>query len=132
MTNNDELALKCREDFEAFIRTMHGGYSAMEADCNGFYKNSKVHYMWLAWQAAQSALLAERDADKKRIAELEALTADQDKRLVSYAGIATKNAEARTVSLPKFKEYQPDIARELQGAFRIACAEAGIKLEVGE
>lgn len=86
-----------------------------------------------------TALLAERDADKKviadlerdvdaansrvdtkcaqlcnqdeeiemlrlRIAELEALTAEQDNRLLSYASIAAKNAsEARTVSvkLPK-------------------------------
>ncbi|EME2025551.1 hypothetical protein VWW31_001676 [Cronobacter sakazakii] len=78
------------------------------------------------------------------IAALEAeqkLNAELDDRLLRYAGIATRRAEhvaelekrvaelgARTVKLPAFDGYKEDIVRELQGAFRIACGDAGINL----
>lgn len=75
---------------------------------------------------------------RQRIAELETLTSEQDKRLVSYAAIATKNAsEARTVSV---KIKPPTIGRAYSALAHVwtvqevreACAAAGIKLEVGE
>lgn len=56
-------------------------------------------------------LKKELEAAEKRIAELEALTSEQDQRLISYAAIATKNAtaasEARTltVKLPEGKDW---------------------------
>lgn len=129
MTNNDELALKLKTYIE-----MGGVRTGLKCDIE--------------------ALLAERDADKKRIAELEARTVSLPAVQVANIGrdqlkvYAAGPLEAalmsqgftvkdlpnlnRTVSLPTFEEYQPDIARELQGAFRIACTAAGIKLEVGE
>ena len=100
------------------------------------------------------ALLAERDADKtliadsvvlfetlrQRITELEALTEEQDKRLITYAAIATKNAsEARTVGvkLPRdithvtnkyFEEGRDAVLEAIESQLE----EAGIKLDVGE
>lgn len=90
---------------------------------------------------------------EERIAELESLTAEQDKRLITYAAIATKNAsEARTVSV-KWPDDGMDDCYDLWGAeqcrnnfdcgynfsavrheqaIREALAAAGIKLEVGE
>ncbi len=37
-------------------------------------------------------------------------------------------AENITVEMPTFDGYVPDVARELQAAFRIACVDAGIKI----
>lgn len=145
MTNNDELALKPVGN----IFTSDKGevvFSPSKWPVSGFQFAGSVY------SAEQvNTLLAERDADKKRIAELEALTAEQDKRLVSYAAIATKNSsEARTVSvkLPKRKSAEDyvdenfnnsDLAAvynacrwQCQVKIIDACHEAGIKLEVGE
>lgn len=71
-----------------------------------------------------------------RVQELEALTAEQDKRLVSYAAIATKNAsQARTVSVklpePFTKSMYGTALYEHDDIFAML-ADAGIKLEVGE
>lgn len=80
------------------------------------------------------------EAIVKRIAELEALIAEQDKRLITYADIATKNAsEARTVSV-KLPSLNPEMFNDdVMFGYRKAqkeavefCAAAGIKLEVGE
>ena len=79
MTNNDELALKARAEFERWweVHYHNGnhprfGWEAYRED--GGYKidddESELDSMWNAWQAAQNFLLAERDADKKLIAEL--------------------------------------------------------------
>ena len=106
MTNNDELALKMKAAANQRIDADSWDSIDGRIERIGRYKDTAETLS----PANILALLAERDADKKRIAEL----------------------EARTVSVPTFEEYQPDIARELQGAFRIACAAAGIKLEVGE
>lgn len=83
MTNNEELAMQARADFESWweVHYHNGnpprfGWAAYRED--GGYKidddEPELDAMWNAWQAAQSSLLAERDADKKRIAELEART----------------------------------------------------------
>ncbi|WP_312198776.1 ead/Ea22-like family protein [Kosakonia cowanii] len=76
---------------------------------------------------------------RQRIAELESLTAEQDKRLITYAAIAAKNAsEARTVSV---KLNRPGIIKSPMGVqcevweraeVEPALYQAGIKLEVGE
>ena len=108
MTNNDELALKMKAAAEKALPAIEK-YEAGEIDGDDALEMLS-DFTDVIKPANILSLLAERDADKKRIAEL----------------------EARTVSVPTFEEYQPDIARELQGAFRIACAAAGIKLEVGE
>lgn len=64
----------------------------------------------LTTPATVLALLDELEAAENRIAEL----------------------EAREVKLPLFDGYVPHIAAELQAAFRIACADAGIITKVGE
>lgn len=83
MTNNDELALKSRETFEHWWQVYYHngnpprlGWQAWR-DGDGYKTDeddSELNDLWNSWQAAQSSLLAERDADKKRIAELEART----------------------------------------------------------
>lgn len=86
--------------------------------CN---RNNDAEFIATANPAAILSLLAERDADKKRIAELEARTV--------------------SVKLPKTIWYEhDDLARDVavlekrlvKKALREACAAAGIKLEVGE
>ncbi|WP_326902164.1 hypothetical protein P8F81_08030 [Kosakonia cowanii] len=149
MNNNDDLAMQARADFESWweVHYHNGnpprfGWAAYRED--GGYKidddESELDAMWNAWRAAQNCMLAERDADKKRIAELEALTAEQDKRVIAYAAIATKNAsEARTVSV-KLPSLNPEMFNDdVMFGYRKAqkeavefCAAAGIKLEVGE
>lgn len=60
-----------------------------------------------AWQAVAEKQLALAEDAEKRITEL----------------------EAREVKLPLFDGYVPHIATELQAAFRIACADAGIGIK---
>lgn len=106
---------------------------------------------WDKLEAAYDSLrehMAALNAAQSRIAELEALIAEQDKRMITYADIATKNAsEARTVRV-KLPESVIDAicltAAEIHNLGRgvsderaqdiidsIRCA-AGIKLEVEE
>lgn len=145
MTNNEKLALK-----EAAERAQvaSNAYATCVISQEEFLAETSDYRTLIRGPERVLALLAERDADKKRIAELEALIAEQDKRLVSYAAIATKNAsEARTVSV-KLPESVIDAicltAAEIHNLGRgvsderaqdiidsIRCA-AGIKLEVGE
>jgi hypothetical protein len=175
MTNNDDLALKLKAAAEMATPGewergdgKHGGELLVYCDdalgsavCEAtstynsipkLQRISNLTFIATANPANILTLLAERDDDKKviadsvvlfetlrqRIAELEALTSEQDKRLVSYAAIATKNAsEARTVSV---KIKPPTIGRAYSALAHVwtvqevreACAAAGIKLEVGE
>lgn len=78
MNNNDDLALKARAEFERWWEVHYHnsnpprfGWEAYRED--GGYKidddESELDAMWNAWQAAQNFLLAEREADKKVIAD---------------------------------------------------------------
>lgn len=161
MTNNDELALKLKARIERALEDFTNGRACMHVPP----LDTDVDLVL----GDCLALLAERDTDKKviaelnatvereceksrrmvsRIAELEALTAEQDKRLIAYAAIATKNAsEARTVSVKIPAVY--DLVGDCDGNGNLNEAEmvassdgiyarvsdlaaAGIKLEVGE
>lgn len=73
MTNNDDLALKLKAAAEV-IATEH------------YTDDQWFHYLRLAHHSNILSLLAERDADKKLIAEL-------DQRVLNYAGIATARAQ---------------------------------------
>lgn len=44
---------------------------------------------------------------------------------------ALEAAEKKTVEMPTFDGYVPQVARELQAAFRIACDNAGINVAAG-
>lgn len=83
-------------------------------DALGFRRTSggKHNTISLNIDECKSVLVAldELEAAEKRIAEL----------------------EAREVKLPLFDGYVPHIAAELQAAFRIACAAAGIITKEGE
>lgn len=146
MTNNDELA-----QLKQLATFMTERFSMNPVSCKILNEDWKKRFPDdSAVAETLVALLAERDADKKRIAELEALTAEQDKRLVSYAAIATKNAsEARTVSvkLPVVPSQYETLklclepsdgygmqkgAEYMRDEFIKALAAAGIKLELGE
>lgn len=167
MTNNDELALNLKAAAEMATPGewergdgKHGGELLVYCDdalgsavCeatstyNSIPKLQRINnltFIATANPANILALLAERDADKNRIAELEALTAEQDKRLVSYASIATKNvSEARKVSvkLPNpisvlyrrdFNDSHRAIYAYPEAVVNDALSAAGIKLKVGE
>lgn len=46
-----------RADFETFVRSIPNGCNELAVDAAGFYKNSKVHYMFAAWNACRAAML---------------------------------------------------------------------------
>lgn len=73
-------------------------------------ESPNAEFISAANPATVLALLDELEAAEKRVAEL----------------------EAWEVKLPLFDGYVPHIAAELQAAFRIACADAGIITKVGE
>lgn len=78
MTNNDELAMKLKQTAQlVHDNEQISNYGKLEA--------WKVRFRHTACPANILALLAERDADKKLIAEL-------DQRVLDYAGIATARA----------------------------------------
>lgn len=160
MTNNDDLALKIKAaaekagaeewqvkrnapgEYEVMVKgslVKHSGWSTHRPVADEIVDKKTADFIATASPANILSLLAERHADKKRIAELEALTADQDKRLISYAAIATKNAEARTVSVklpPKVDSSNLPFAAHSWNScideVTKRLAAAGIKLEVGE
>lgn len=114
MTNNDELALKLKA-------------AADSASKDGRSDDEWFDYLFVSRPANILALLAERDADKKRITELEARTV--------------------SVKLPKLKmleDYLAEVAEEerrqiiigvrleFHRLWKEASDAAGIKLEVGE
>lgn len=118
MTNNDELALKTRKDFEAYYNETHALKATSQFKRFGYYVSPTMQKAWELWQAAQSSLLAERDADKKRIAELEART------------VSVKFPDSDDY-LNKYDDRMSDMAA-YENAVCMALAAAGIKLEVGE
>ena len=163
MTNNDELALNLKSaadkagaeewkvkrngpgEYGVMVKgslVKYSGWSTHRPVTDEVVDKKTADFIATASPANILALLKERDADKKRIVELEALTADQDKRLLSYAAIATKNAEARTVSVNSAVGCDAcggngSVAidhGELGVEHMVCpkCAAAGIKLEVGE
>ncbi|AST70111.1 hypothetical protein BFG07_16430 [Kosakonia cowanii] len=141
MTNNDELAMKLKQTAQlVHDNEQISNYGKLEA--------WKVRFRHTASPANILTLLAERDADKKRIAELE------DNRTMSInpmglhgcsektywvANVRIAELEARTVRLnaadiinvAEGKNYAPGrmIPIDTLGDY---CADAGIKLEVGE
>lgn len=157
MTNNDELALKLKAaaeksvdnfDPNMFILTQEMVDLLAERDADKerieFFKEqlSQLANFNPDWDKLEILRehMAALTAAQKRIAELEALTAEQDKRLVSYAAIAAKNAEARTVSV-KLPDRHDEMFWSYTGDFKdekyytavvTALDEAGIKLEVGQ
>ncbi len=103
MTNNDELAIK--------LRTLMS-HGATEVLMN---------------QIEAKALLAERDADKKRIAELEARTVSVKLPDCDYGAVQHMSGGS--------DDYCNGFVDGTQNAIKRVkadCAAAGIKLEVGE
>ena len=113
MTNNDELALKLKQTAQlVHDNEQISNYGKLEA--------WKVRFRHTASPANILALLAERDADKKRIAELESRTVNVNSAFgcddcggngsvdIDHGELGVEHMEC-----PK-------------------CAAAGIKLEVGE
>lgn len=107
MTNNDELALKA----ESII-----------ADIKRRHKDIQIYAPIITWSEFES-LLAERDADKKRIAELSAHLGN------AHAFIENTEAFGREAATGIIKcgdaEWNIDNSKS-------ALSEGGIKLEVGE
>ena len=100
-------------------------------------------------RSAANKVVVQQDIEicnlRQLIAELEALTAEQDQRLIAYAAIATKNAtaasEARTltVKLPDYRNSPDMHTKQFYEAIGFnqgldACVEAilaaGIKLQI--
>lgn len=103
----------------------------------------------LATPDAVLSLLDELEVAEKRIAELEKskkswseLASDIEVYRKSWADNAIKlgqkviekdkyiaELEAREVEIPPFDGYASHVSKELQGAFSIACGNAGIKIK---
>lgn len=125
MTNNDELAIKA----ESIITAMKSSH-----------KDIQIYAPIMTW-AEFEILLAERDADKKRIADLNGTIereCEKSRRMASRIS----ELEARTVSVNSAVGCDAcggngsvDIDHGELGVEHIECpkcAAAGIKLEVGE
>ena len=84
MTNNDDLALS-RKEFEAFYNETHSVQVTPQFKRFGYYISPTMQKAWELWQQARQSLLAERDADKKRIAELEKKEVFLKERLAQLA-----------------------------------------------
>ena len=122
MTNNDELAFIAKAALKA-----------------GQGSKEMVEFRVTANPANILALLAERYADKKRIAELnDTLERECEKSRRMASRIA--ELESRTVSVPTFEEWcqMEDmkplgwVREAMKEAYDGCRAAAGIKLEVGE
>ncbi len=147
MTNNDDMALKARADFERWweVNYHNGnqprfGWQAWR-DGDGYKTDeddSELNDLWNVWQAAQSSLLEERDWQAKRIEMLEKYVNDRDEEnqglLLTVGRLHTK-LEARTVSI----KLPPASLAELNDSVEpvwttrsviAACEADGIKLEV--
>lgn len=74
------------------------------------------------------ALLDELEAKEKQRAAANKVVVQQDIELQELRQRITE-LEAQEVKLPLFDGYVPHIAAELQAAFRIACADAGISIK---
>jgi len=121
MTNNDELALKLRAAAEQAKSAMDR-YDAGEVD-GGEAMELMGDFTDVVLPANILALLAERDADKKRIADLSALLGN------AHAFIENTEAFGREAATGIIKcgdaEWNIDNSKA-------ALSEGGIKLEVGE
>lgn len=153
MTNNDDLALKLKAAADSatpgewrYLKTTPFMDAEISAQNNtrvinllaGDVTEANSEFIATANPSNILALLAERDADKKRIAELE-----REKETMTAAALAMRDdmrdarslLEARTVS---FK--LPPCVDDLHGIGLVMSADAvtealtaaGIKLEVGE
>lgn len=127
MTNNDELALKLKQTAQLVHDNEHiSNYGKLEA--------WKVRFRHTASPANILALLAERDADKNRIAELEAR--EETLRPVGVmsekAFYRLERSESRFIALwPRPGIHLPR-KRPDDGLIVYARTAAGIKLEVGD
>ncbi|EFL6449050.1 hypothetical protein AAS80_003022 [Escherichia coli] len=127
MTNNDEMVLKLKAAAEV-IATEH------------YTDDQWFHYLRLAHHSNILALLAERDAKDKRIAELESqrqMAFMACNRWADKCREAESKLEARTVSvkLPPVTDAQDWlISVDVYEADKVhqALADAGINLEVEE
>lgn len=151
MTNNDELALKLKAAAEMATPgewergdDKHGGELLVYCDdalgsavCEStstynsipkLQQISNLTFIATANPANILALLAERDADKKRIAELEARTLSvklpKRKAAEDYVDDNFNNSDLAAIYNACRWQCQVKIID--------ACTEAGIKLEVGE
>lgn len=110
MTNNDELAMKLK--------------AAAEKAVDNFDPNMFILTRDMA------ALLAERDADKKRIAELEARTLTVKFDPIAMEELGNRNQGKKHPYM--FGAGYNSAVVSCKCALENACAAAGIKLEVGE
>lgn len=156
MTNNDEMALS-RKEFEAFYNETHSVQITPTFKRFGYYISPTMQNAWELWQQARQSLLAERDADKKRIEMLEKYVDDRDAQnqdlLLNIGSLQQRIAEteARTVSvkLPRYdldqsdcdscgQDCGADMSEEPDGDYVLLAdvvkqlAAAGINLEVGK
>ena len=128
MTNNDELALKLKAAADSatpgewrYLKTTPFMDAEISAQNNtrvinllaGDVTEANSEFIATANPANILALLAERDADKKRIAELEERT------------VSVKLPEPATEGGRGYRQKVIWVLKE-------ACFDAGIKLEVGE
>lgn len=170
MTDITELAQ--REKFEAWWeRTQHNGNPPRFGwshwrDGEGYKVDddeSELDGMWEAWKAAGDELVEALEkaqqtektlksrncrlewiitAAENRISELGKTIAEQDKRLINYAEISTRNAEraaeleSRTVKLPDLRQIVSgdryvwsDGVYNYSQDVKVALAAAGIKVE---
>ncbi|UXY12037.1 hypothetical protein N7922_05785 [Kosakonia sp. ML.JS2a] len=110
MTNNDELALKLKAAAEV-IATEH------------YTDDQWFHYLRLAHHSNILALLAERDADKKRIADL----VESHKQLREAMAMIHN-----TIRMDGAYTPLSAIMSRAKRAYEESAAAAGINLEVGE
>lgn len=89
-----------------------------------------AHYIASANPSAVLELIAALEAKDAQIAERDG-TLEREREKSRRMASRIAELEARAVKLPAFEGYQEHIVRELQGAFRIACGNAGINLETG-
>ncbi len=164
MTNHTEM--ERREKFEAWAEEVGAqpcGYLKKQRNPSGGYSVQIYTYMWTAWKAAGAELVEALEkaqqtektlksrncrlegiitAAENRISELGKTIAEQDKRLINYAEISTRNAEraaeleSRTVKLPDLRQIVSgdryvwsDGVYNYSQDVKVALAAAGIKVE---
>ncbi|MCL6745084.1 ead/Ea22-like family protein [Kosakonia sp. R1.Fl] len=162
MTNNDELALKLKAAAEKATKgnwrrasTRFNGITATPFSLSGVERmlartleKCDAEFITTASPANILALLAERDADKKRIEMLEKYVNERDAQnqdLLLTIGKLREELEARTVSV-KLPDCDYAAVQHMSGGtpitadgtqnaikcFKADLAAAGIKLDVGE
>lgn len=140
MTNNEELALKLKSAAESATKGIWRRTSTeFNGICVGPFSFTKEEVLARAVEKRDAifisvanpanilALLAERDADKKRIAELEARTLSVKLPDCDYGAVQHMSGGSTDYCNGFVDGTQNAIKR-----FKADLAEAGIKLEVGE